>query len=79
MSPQATRFPSKIMWTRTRTVPRDLSELTTSELGALTNRLFQELDRKFPDPDARLHYDRIVTELESREAPGFRPAGLPAG
>ncbi len=38
------------------------------ELGTLTNRLFRELDRTCPTPGTRTHYDRIVTELESREA-----------
>ncbi len=49
-------------------LPADLSNLSMLELGTLTNRLFRELDRISPDPGTRTDYDRIVTELESREA-----------
>ncbi|MBG0741603.1 hypothetical protein IV500_19785 [Paeniglutamicibacter antarcticus] len=45
------------------------------ELGTLTNRLFKELDRTCPNPGARTNYDRIVTELESREAADKSPLG----
>ncbi|WP_283559341.1 hypothetical protein [Paenarthrobacter sp. PH39-S1] len=61
-----------MMWTSDRSVPRDLTGLSMNELGALTNRLFQELDRNFPNPETRTHYDRIVTELEAREAAADR-------
>ncbi len=68
MSGRSALFQYPVWWLSPSKLPSDLSNLSMLELGTLTNRLFKELDRARPNPGARTHYDRIVTELEFREA-----------
>lgn len=47
-------------------LPEDLSELSVSELAALCDRVFSELDEEFPAFGAPEDYRLLVEELQSR-------------